>query len=479
MKRYFSKLAGALAFSVLCALNAQALTVADNESHVLEPDNYYFDELILGANSTLVVRGETRIFTQTLHSKDSAKIEYEKGTARDVQGKWLRLEAMDASQMEGMLMIVGTGADGEIGATGATGAKGSDARTAGLKGIKGANPGGPGGMGDTGEHGENGLNIEVNLLNLQPTAFVTVISNGGNGAQGGQGGQGGEGGKGRYGRSPKDGGRGGDGGTGGNGGNGGNIWAFLLYTDSATEQELAELRIQLEKNIIALPGQGGTGGVPGVGGAGGVPGGCSGLSCLRGQANPGATGNPGVSGEWGQEGSIIKDLKSAQNVRPAPGTYSAFGSIQDTSGLPLEHVAVELNGMDDYAVTDESGHWSIKNLSNGEYTAIASKSGYEFESRQFTINGEDVEVTIQVKAVQSIAEPGVNYLDKCLTKFKDYFGTKVDAAFDCGSDNAFTCQQTTGGPLGDVTGIAVPKSQQGDFYYYWGAWGPLALSYCD
>ncbi|SEH04760.1 carboxypeptidase regulatory-like domain-containing protein [Candidatus Venteria ishoeyi] len=475
MKGYFSKLAGVLGVSALCSFNALALTVADNESHSLAPDNYYFDEVILGTNSTLVVKGETRIFTKSLQSKDGAKIEYEKGATRDVQEKWLRFEAMDASQMEGMLTFVGNGADGGIGATGGTGAKGRDAHWKNYRGAQSAHPGGSGGKGGTGQKGENGLNIEVNLLNLQPSAFVTIMSNGGNGGIGGQGGQGGEGGKGRYGRSPKDGGRGGNGGIGGNGGNGGDIWAFLLYNDTVTEQQLAELRLQLETNIIALPGQGGLAGVAGVGGTGGTPGGCSGLSCSRGQASPGAMGSVGVLGEPGQEASVLKDLKSASHVRPIPGTYTAFGDIHNNAEQPLERVSVKLDGRTDYAVTDEKGHWTISNIPNGEYTAIASKPQFEFEPQQFTVDGQDTEVFIKLKS----AVPEDNYLDKCMTKFKDYFGNKEGDAFDCGQNNSFSCQMTTGGRLAPVTSIAIPKSQQGNFYYYWGDWGPLALSYCD
>ncbi|MCP4699318.1 MAG: hypothetical protein GY862_21090, partial [Gammaproteobacteria bacterium] len=166
MKRYFAKFAAVLTLTSLCILNVHALTVADNESHVLEPDNYHFDELVLGENATLVIKGETRIFTQSLHSKEGAKIEYEKGAARDVQNKWLRFEAMDASNMEGMLTIIGTGADGAMGSTGASGEGGRDA-TFHRWTVHGATSGGSGGKGGTGETGENGMNIEVNLLNLQ------------------------------------------------------------------------------------------------------------------------------------------------------------------------------------------------------------------------------------------------------------------------------------------------------------------------
>ncbi len=473
MKRYFSKLAGALVLSSLCAMNTQALTVADGETHVLEPDNYYLEELILGANSTLVVKGETRIFTQTLQSKNEAKIVYEKGAASAVQDKWLRFEAMDASQMEGMLMIDGTGADGVMGATGATGANGRDA-TWDFPSVKGAKPGSPGSKGGTGVKGENGMNIEVNLLNLPATAFVTITSNGGNGGIGGIGGQGGQGGKGKYGRAPKDGGDGGQGGDGGNGGNGGDIWAFLLYESGISEEKLAELRIQLESNIIALPGQGGVAGNGGVGGVGGAPGSSHWSSSMRGQGGAGMPGNLGAAGEAGQNGAVIKDLKAAEAVRPPIGVYAAFGTVYDHEQNPLERVSVQLEGREGFAITDATGSWRFEDLPSGEYTAVASKTGYEFEPQTFMINQQDAEVSIQLQAM-----PEVSYLDKCIAKFSDYFGEKIDEAFDCGNDNAFVCQETTGSVLGEVVGIAIPKSQQGDFYYYWGTWGPLSLSFCD
>jgi len=71
----------------------------------------------------------------------------------------------------------------------------------------------------------------------------------------------------------------------------------------------------------------------------------------------------------------------------------------------------------------------------------------------------------------------VRYINQCIGKFSDYFGTKVGSAEICFKD--YYCQDTTGGTLGDVVKIAVHKSQRDVFWYLWGGWNSSDLSYCE
>ncbi|MCP4698672.1 MAG: carboxypeptidase regulatory-like domain-containing protein, partial [Gammaproteobacteria bacterium] len=209
-------------------------------------------------------------------------------------------------------------------------------------------------------------------------------------------------------------------------------------------------------------------------GTGGAAGASDWVSSMRGKGGAGAPGNLGLPGEPGQDGSVRRGIKFVGAVRPPLGDYSTFGNIYDDSGNPIARVTVELSGRDEFAVTDEDGSWTISELTNGEYTAAASGTGYDFIPQEFTVNGQDVEVVIHLKASSEDS-----YIDMCIAKFKDYFGSKVDAPFDCGNDNSFSCQMTSGGTAGSVTAIAVPKSGQGNFHYYWGGWRAMPLSYCD
>lgn len=72
------------------------------------------------------------------------------------------------------------------------------------------------------------------------------------------------------------------------------------------------------------------------------------------------------------------------------------------------------------------------------------------------------------------------YIDKCISKFKNYFGNKVGDKYSCRGNSI--CQRTTGGSSGNVTIISIDKGLSGNkWYYYWNGWtnNPLSLSYCN
>ena len=78
----------------------------------------------------------------------------------------------------------------------------------------------------------------------------------------------------------------------------------------------------------------------------------------------------------------------------------------------------------------------------------------------------------------NISLSAIDYIEKCVSKFSNYFGSKEDSAFLCGEDNYY-CQMTTGGTSGDIIAIAVHQSERDVFWYYWNGWASLDLSYCD
>jgi len=444
----------------LLAINVYGLTVEDYGSYTLDVGNHYYDELVLGENSTFYVKGETYIFVKRLFSEDGAKIEYIAGTGRQDNNKWLRFEVRDASAMRGTLTLIGTGANGNNGEHGKRGEDGRDVHSHHMK-SKSANPGSPGQDGETGEAGENGMHIEVNIAYLPLQSYVRIISNGGDAGNGGNGGKGGKGGDGKYDRNAQDGGKGGNGSDGGKGGNGGDIRTSLLYSGNPSQEQLEELKELAKNNIVAKPGQGGEGGKGGYGGAGGKGG--SNPWYHNGTSNAGANGNDGNDGSKGNPGKVPPPNVGHIPPYPPPGINAVHGNILDNQGNPILGAKVEISG---YApvITDENGFWQINDLPSGDYLITASKSGYEFSPAGFSLNDENPVVAINIPIIGKVKPAtAVDHINKCISKFPDYFGTPISLVYDC-RDNHY-CQNTTGGSLVKLTGISVHKSER-DFLFY-------------
>jgi uncharacterized repeat protein (TIGR01451 family) len=70
---------------------------------------------------------------------------------------------------------------------------------------------------------------------------------------------------------------------------------------------------------------------------------------------------------------------ATKNVKvEAAGNYVASGTLKDKEGNPLAGVTIQID--DKTVVTDETGYWEINGLVEGEYTVIASKDGYLFDT---------------------------------------------------------------------------------------------------
>jgi len=111
---------------------------------------------------------------------------------------------------------------------------------------------------------------------------------------------------------------------------------------------------------------------------------------------------------------------ATSNVKVIPevviGEYKASGIINDKDGNPIAGVTIQVG--DKTVVTDAAGHWEIKDLAEGEYTAIASKAGYQFDSKpcvvsnnvkvcQPSIKGESL-LEIKVVPEPRVAKQGEN-----------------------------------------------------------------------
>ncbi|MEK8017449.1 MAG: S8 family serine peptidase, partial [Candidatus Parabeggiatoa sp.] len=71
------------------------------------------------------------------------------------------------------------------------------------------------------------------------------------------------------------------------------------------------------------------------------------------------------------------------------GVHSSFGYIHDRLGHPIAGVTVQVVGHQN-TTTDETGYWEINGLTEGEYTLMASKTGYQFEESQDFAVGNNI-----------------------------------------------------------------------------------------
>ncbi len=106
--------------------------------------------------------------------------------------------------------------------------------------------------------------------------------------------------------------------------------------------------------------------------------------------------------------------------------YKAYGTITDNAGNAMVNVAVRVhdtsettNENDVITATDNTGHWEVICLENGNYTAVATKAGYTFDAESFTVSGVNTEVAINMASNQP--DPG---------QFPIYIGDDDGFGFD-------------------------------------------------
>ncbi|HIE01153.1 MAG TPA: choice-of-anchor D domain-containing protein, partial [Thiotrichaceae bacterium] len=101
---------------------------------------------------------------------------------------------------------------------------------------------------------------------------------------------------------------------------------------------------------------------------------------------------------------------------PTLGNYTASGTILDINGNPIAGVTVKIG--DITVITNETGYWEINGLAEGEYTVIASKAGYRFDSKPCVVSDNEkgcqpvlpAESVLDIKVVPEprIAKQGEN-----------------------------------------------------------------------
>ncbi len=74
--------------------------------------------------------------------------------------------------------------------------------------------------------------------------------------------------------------------------------------------------------------------------------------------------------------------------------YTASGIIRDSDNNPIPVVTVNMN--DITTVTDDEGRWKIIALNDGDYTITGIKDGYTFTSEEFSVEDQNVTVSISV-----------------------------------------------------------------------------------
>ncbi|RKZ43240.1 MAG: hypothetical protein DRQ41_05785, partial [Gammaproteobacteria bacterium] len=301
----------------------------------------YWKLIDLGEDSTLVIKGGiVEIRANSLHSKEGAKIKYD-NTNSIIFEKLLTLVVVDGSGIDA-LSIIGTGRDGKPGSNGGRGSRGDNAYTTyHLLGPKchSAKYGGAGGNGIEGDDGESGMSIIVSIKNLNPKAFINIVSNGGNGGRGGNGGNGGNGGDGNtLCTNGKAGGVGGDGGDGGDGGNGGAIKTKLTYSNDATQEDINEGLNRLK--VTANLGNGNDGGTEGKHGSHGSHGFFGGDGYIRteGDDRNGANGSDGASGDHKRlqvpprAPSVLTPKDKSNDIDPTKDLEVTWKASTDSNG---------------------------------------------------------------------------------------------------------------------------------------------------
>ncbi|MEK8019962.1 MAG: carboxypeptidase-like regulatory domain-containing protein, partial [Candidatus Parabeggiatoa sp.] len=95
-----------------------------------------------------------------------------------------------------------------------------------------------------------------------------------------------------------------------------------------------------------------------------------------------------------QDGELGDDTKVDGKIVDIGGltleaveNYTASGIILDKQGNPLSGVTLQIG--DKSTITEAAGNWEINGLAEGEYTVIARKAGYLFESKPCVVSDNE------------------------------------------------------------------------------------------
>ena len=130
-------------------------------------------------------------------------------------------------------------------------------------------------------------------------------------------------------------------------------------------------------------------------------------------------------------------------------------------------------------------HIDAKREGTSDFSNLRALSGshcntgvcYDSNVKSLTVDPVDL-ISLDNSSATDFAD---THIDRCMSKFVDYFGSKRGQSFvDSGG---YKIQDTTGGPVGLVEAIAIATSASdistAVVWYYWGGWGYLPLSVCE
>ena len=98
---------------------------------------------------------------------------------------------------------------------------------------------------------------------------------------------------------------------------------------------------------------------------------------------------------------------------PATGTGLIYGFVNDENELPLRNVSMSLSGPSGYSAsttTDEDGYYIFEELPAGDYTLKASKSGYNTETVEISLDEDEVYEVKTIMLEESVSATIYGYV---------------------------------------------------------------------
>ncbi|WP_338732154.1 TonB-dependent receptor [Mangrovimonas cancribranchiae] len=84
-------------------------------------------------------------------------------------------------------------------------------------------------------------------------------------------------------------------------------------------------------------------------------------------------------------------------------SFTIHGKVT-SQGKPLSYVNVYVKGTTKGAVTNDNGRFKISNISPGEYTIIASFTGFKTETKHIVITSQNLNINFNLKITESLDE---------------------------------------------------------------------------
>ena len=118
--------------------------------------------------------------------------------------------------------------------------------------------------------------------------------------------------------------------------------------------------------------------------------------------------------DWTRKRNPVRS-KAARNDTPQTcdtvTIYTASGTVTDEFGKPLAGVSVQIE--DITVTTDNTGHWQIFGLSEGDYTVSFTKDGYTFNAAQITAKDDKNPEPLITKPYSDPFKAGIFTADDC------------------------------------------------------------------